>query len=117
MLTKRRRRSPLVPSHHGGDELEMDPRAWPSFIQRLKDHVGDDAGPERLREAIGQVEEPPNLGTALFGSITWPKNLGRPDGPDAALGFTIASISQIPAFQTAQGIVYAPWIEHVAAGR
>jgi hypothetical protein len=95
----------------------MDPRAWPSFIQRLKDHVGDDAGPERLREAIGQVEEPPNLGTALFGSITWPKNLGRPDGPDAALGFTIASISQIPAFQTAQGIVYAPWIEHVAAGR
>ena len=95
----------------GEMNLEMDPRAWPGFIKRLKDHVGDDAGPERLRDALGQVREPPNLGTALFGSITWPKDLGRPEGPDAALGFTIASISRIPAFQTAEGIVYAPWIE------
>jgi len=99
----------------GEMNLEMDPRAWPGFIKRLKDHVGEDAGPELLREALGQVRKPPNLGTALFGSITWPKDLGRPDVSDAALGFRIASISRIAAFQTAEGTVYAPWTELVAA--
>jgi len=49
----------------------------------------------------------------LFGSIVWPRALGRPDAPDAATGFEVTSACLIEKHDTVAGPVLAEVFEQV----
>jgi hypothetical protein len=53
--------------------------------------VGPRLTRSRLEEVAGSIEQEPGrtLGQFAFGSISWSTDLGRPDGPTLAGGFTV----------------------------
>ncbi len=89
----------------GDDRLGR--QAWESAVDELRD-LG---GPERPDE-IGPLRRA-ELDHRLYGSIVWPKALGRPDAVDAAAGFEVTSACLIEKEDSPAGPILAEAFEEV----
>ena len=89
-----------------GDE-RLGRQAWESAVDELRDEgraeLPDRAGPMQRGE----------LANRLYGSIVWPKALGRPDAVDAAAGFEVTSACLIEKHDSPGGPVLAEVFEAV----
>lgn len=80
-------------------------RAWHRAVDTLRKELGADSNAESLQEGLrgGAFRGVP----VLFGSIEWPKSLGKPMAADASAGFRAVSSSRIVGYDTDYGPVYA----------
>ena len=87
-------------------EERLGPHAWESAVEDL---IG--LGRRKFSDFAGPARD--DFATTLFGSIVWPKSLGRPDAADAAAGFEVTSVCMIEKHDSPGGPVLGELLERV----